>query len=115
MYIDNKEQENQDSYTVFENIYLINYPTYDEAMVAAEVAGKSSEGDESGSLTVDGKPAVWVFAGVRKIVEVDNLCIEPGDNVKDCIEITYNEYIVNSKLDITMLANGENTIINHYN
>lgn len=95
----------QSVYPVWENVVLITASSEDEAFAKAEALGRSEEGDEDNSFSWDREPATWVFAGVRKLVE----CLEPLPN--DGLEITSNQYDVQSLDAISKLVAGEPTLI----
>src|SRR5262245_16370125 len=73
------KDEAQRQFPVWENIVLVWAKTEREAFAKAEAYGREEEGDDDGSLRWDGKPARWVFAGVRKLVECALLGDRPDD------------------------------------
>ena len=94
---------NQDCYPVWENIYLVCGNSNDEAFEKAENIGKEWEGDSLGTLTWDERPATWVFAGVRKLIECDDSNNRPNNGT----EITYSQFLVKNKESLDLLVNGE--------
>ena len=99
----------QDHYLVWENIFLIGAGSNAESFEPAERLGRSADEDDDPTLTLDGKPARWVFAGVRKLVE----CVDPTERPGDGTEVTYNELIANSIEDVKKLAGGEDVRITY--
>lgn len=101
------KNETQDSYTVWENIVLIEASNETEALNKAQEIGrreaKFSATDKS--LTADNQPAEIIFAGVRKIGTVfhngQDGRLESGD------EITFNEFVITDKESIESLVKGE--------
>ncbi|MBL8798350.1 MAG: DUF4288 domain-containing protein [Planctomycetia bacterium] len=79
--------EGQTRFPVWENIVLVAAKSENEAFAKAEAYGQSEAGDEGGSFRWDGKPATWVFTGVRKLTE----CVGAEDQPGDGTEITFNE------------------------
>lgn len=93
----------QDKYPFWENIILIEAETDDEAFQKAEVRAREDEGDSQGTFTHGGRPASWVFAGIRRLVS----CTDPLDQPADGTEITYLEMEVESEDCFTKLLKGE--------
>ncbi|MDD3020748.1 MAG: hypothetical protein PHX61_07190 [Alphaproteobacteria bacterium] len=92
---------------VFENIILIEARTPKEAArKAARKAEAESKIDDG--LTLNGKPAHYVFEGVRKVVNISNpvsLDLDKDRPVSGT-EITYSEFVVSST-DIKKLVTGK--------
>jgi Domain of unknown function (DUF4288) len=93
----------QDHFPVWENIVLIEAESEAEAFTKAEVHGRAQEGDEDGHFRWDGKPARWVFAGVRKLTE----CVFPEERPGDGTEVTYSQLDLKSEADVNALAAGK--------
>ncbi len=93
----------QRHYPVWENIVLIRAATDEQAMAKAVRRGHEDEGDCDGSFTWDGRPAEWVFAGVRKVV----LCVDPDKRPGDGTEVSYTEMVLPSEKAVHQLAAGE--------
>lgn len=105
MYFELKNEPN-DSYLVHENILLVSANNEDEALeVAEDEAGYSVDENEDDHLTLNDKPVVCRFAGVRKIWEI--LDQKDGFPLSDRIELTYSEYEVDKKEEVVQLANGD--------
>ncbi|HTD90988.1 MAG TPA: DUF4288 domain-containing protein, partial [Burkholderiales bacterium] len=90
MYLKLKNQP-QAKVLVWENVFLLEAEDSKQAMDKATKRAKEDEGDGSGSLTYDNKPATWVFADVRKLLTV----VHRGKNLKSGDEATYSEFLLN--------------------
>jgi hypothetical protein len=102
MYIRFKEAPQKD-FPVWENIVLVEAPSRDEAFDKAVRRGREDEGDSSGSLTVGGRPAEWVFGGVRKLCE----CVDPDERPGDGTEVSYLEFDLESPEQLERYVNGK--------
>lgn len=108
----------QDTYPVWENIVMIQAATPADAFAIAERKGRF-EGDEqdSAGYTYDGRPAVWAYAGIRKLNEV----LEGFDSElpeEQGTEVTYSSFILDSEealhklvenQDVSLLYEGEDS------
>jgi hypothetical protein len=92
----------QDHFPVWENIVRIQAASVDEAFEKAERRGKEEEGDSHGTFCWGGRPARWVFAGVRQLV----LCVNSEGRPGDGTEISYTELLVDSERGLRKLAAG---------
>lgn len=101
----------QDRYTIWENVYLIEGTDAHEALTSATAWAKEDEGDSDGSLTMVDQPATLVFAGIRKLITVSHWDEEGVVRSKD--EITYSEFIVSDEAAIQRLVNGEEVDITY--
>lgn len=100
--------EHQDSILVHENIYLIQSRDEDEALAQAATLGKQNEDiNDDNHLELNGKPAQYLFAGIRKIVAVELNPETAKDKITNGVEVTYSELEVNTIEDVTRLAKGE--------
>jgi hypothetical protein len=93
---------------VLENAVLIEAATSEEARLKAEEIGKTEASLDDG-LTINGAPALRIFAGVRKIINVSNP--EPYDLDQDPptsgTEVTYSEFEVPDEDTLYRLASGD--------
>ncbi len=98
----------QGSYPIWEDVYLIEAATDEEAVRKAEALGKENESDDP-SLTYDGVPARMEFVGVRKVVRVRNAFPAHPDEIQPTngTEITYSKYTVATEKDVARFASGE--------
>jgi hypothetical protein len=67
-------------------------------------------GDSNGSMKSEGRPASWVFAGVRKLVKCDSDPEPPRHGT----EVTYSEFSVDSLGTLRELAAGRRVRIDEY-
>lgn len=99
----------QDIYPVYENVFLIEAENTDIAFEKATVIGKKESADSE--LELNGKPAIHVFKGIRKLIEIDNpmeVHIEPSnDPPVHGTEITYSYFEVQSPEDMAKLIEGK--------
>ena len=80
---------NQNEFPAWENVYLVEAGNPMLADKKGQKIGQQFEGDSKGTFQWNGRPASWVFVGVRKSVEISGrapLKNEPGDGT----EVTYN-------------------------
>src|SRR5262245_5238541 len=80
----------QDRYPVWENVLLVQAATHEEAEEAARDLARREEGDSEGSFHWSERPAEWVFAGIRKTVEVSHR----GEALGHGDEVTYSELVL---------------------
>ncbi len=93
----------QNRFPVWENIVLVKAKSEGEAFLKAEANGHANEGDDDETFRWDGQPATWIFAGIRKLA----LCVDPRSRPKDGTEITFNEYLLDSKEAVEKYAGGD--------
>jgi hypothetical protein len=93
----------QRKFPVWENIVLFSAGSSDAAFAKAEAYGRAEVDDEDESFTWGGKPARWVFAGVRKVTP----CHVASSRSLDGVEVACNEYEVSSLAAIEHLVAGE--------
>ena len=101
----------QESYTIWENVFLIEASHAKEAWEKAVEWAKREEGDSDGSLTMDGQPATMVFAGIRKVITVSHWEKEGKLNHGD--EITYSEFQVSDEASIQKLVKWEEVTLEY--
>jgi hypothetical protein len=102
LYVQLKDQP-QGRCTVWENIVLIKAASEEEAFEKAERRGRNESGDDDGTFRWNGKPARWVFAGVRKLTS----CEDPDRRPDDGTEITYTEMQLESEESVRKLVQGD--------
>jgi len=93
----------QRTFPLFENVILISAESEEEAFAKAERCGQARAGKKDAGFTWDGKPATWVFGGVRKLTLCEDAEERPGDGT----EITYTEMQVGSCSALRKLIEGE--------
>jgi hypothetical protein len=102
MYVKLKDHP-QRNYPLWENILLIEADSEEDAFQKAEQRGREDAGDDDGSFRWGGKPAEWVFAGVRKLTT----CQDNERRPKDGTEITYIEMEAASKEALAKFVQGD--------
>ena len=103
------QEEEQNSFLVHENIYLIFAATAKEARALGEERAKANEDVSSdGHLqALNEKKVSYLFAGIRKIIDVQS---QPSERVlTELIEVefTYSVYEVDTLEEVLRLARGE--------
>ncbi len=89
---------------VWENTYLIQSPDFEAALEAAAERGKLGEGGEEVSMTWGGRPAEWVFAGVRSVSEVFHQ--GTADVLGHGDEVLFEEFVVDGVSAVEALVRG---------
>lgn len=111
MYIKFKDG-NQDSYPIWENVFLVEADSPEKAEEKAIELAKQGEGDSQNSLTWGERPATWVFAGLRKLLTVSHPDIH--DTKLDGAEITYSEFEIDDKKSFQKFVDGKDVTIKYY-
>lgn len=99
---------------VYENVILIEANDEHAAAEKARKYGKASIVEDK-TLTIDGKPAVESFVGVRKIISISNPWpLDPdSDRPVDGTEITYSKFKLKDQADLSKLVDGKETSIEY--
>ncbi len=108
MYVRFKDGQ-QDHYPVWENILLVEAASESLAQERATERARLDEGDSDGTFRWNGRPAGWVFAGVRKILLVSH----EGDNLGHGDELTYSEFSVADENALHDLAAGREVVLRY--
>lgn len=96
----------QDDYLVWENTYLLEANSVEEAREKAEKYARQYEGDSSGTLTLEGRPVTQKYGGIRKLLTTTNsINIEEG--ALEGAEITYSEFVVKDRKSLDDLIKGK--------
>ncbi len=110
----------QDTYPCYENVVLVKANSADEALQAATVIGQTTYGIDYGTgFTWNKRPAEWVFAGIRKLIECSNMDVDMLDahdsefRPTHGTEITYSELEVDNAEELRKLVAGAPATI-HY-
>lgn len=93
----------QDLFPVWENIVLFDTESRPAAERLAQTHGQEEEAVSDLSFTWNGRPARWVFAGVRKIISCENEHLPPSNGT----EVSYSEFVLRSIEDVERLSKGE--------
>lgn len=89
---------------VWETVFLVEAAGIEEAGQRAEDLGRREEGDCGGSLRWEGRPAAFVFVGVRKVTAISH--VRPGGQLGDGDELAFSEYRVADEASLRRLAEG---------
>src|SRR5262249_39382446 len=92
---------------VWENVLLIEAPDEDTAWDLAERRARQDEGDASGSMTWDGRPAEWKLAGVRKLLSVAHDPLKETETLGHGDEVTFTEFILADMAAVQAMASGK--------
>jgi len=95
----------QESFSVWENVYLVRASNEEEAKLKAHQIARSQVDPPDETLTLDGEPAELVFVGLRKIISVAH--IDSSEELRSGDEITYSEFVLPSMESVKRFAAGE--------
>ncbi len=95
----------QEHYPVWESIVLLKAKSDEDGFARAEEFGRAEEGDDGGTFTWGGKPAAWVFAGVRKLTQ----CVDAQHRPNDGTELSYLEMELPSLKAVERFVQGRPT------
>ncbi|AQT61140.1 DUF4288 domain-containing protein [Cellvibrio sp. PSBB023] len=99
---------NQESFLTHENVYLISAENEDAALLAAEKIAKENEDlNEDGHLYLNDIPAAYVFAGIRKLIEIETNSDTAQGKIISGVEVTYSEMEVDTLEEVVDLADGK--------
>lgn len=99
--------EEQDSYLVHENVYLIQAVDESSAMgKAIEIAKENEDLSEDNHLELNEKPVRYLFSGIRKLITVSNYDKENEDIIESGVEATYSELEVDNLNQVKKLSEG---------
>ncbi|HTU17572.1 MAG TPA: DUF4288 domain-containing protein [Gemmataceae bacterium] len=96
-------EHRQKTFPLWENVILIRARSEEEAFTKAEKHGQRMAGNGQPTITWGGKPAMWVFGGVRKVTA----CDDPEKRPDDGTEITYIQLRVRSSKALKKLLEGQ--------
>jgi hypothetical protein len=97
----------QTSYPVWENVVLYMAESHEEVWDKAAATGRQGEGDDSGSMIWDDRPARFEFAGVRKVNEVIRVGDSEGADITDGDEVTYSQFVLPDAAALENLVAGD--------
>src|SRR2546430_10179643 len=101
----------QDSYPVYENVYLIEAADGSQALVEATARAEQDQGDSSGTLTWGDRPATIKLAGIRKVVAVSHH--GSSEHLATGDEVTYSQFEVPDEASLQQLVDGEGVVVNY--
>jgi hypothetical protein len=103
------KQGEQYDYLVWEHIYLIQAASFKHAEQKGKRRAQQDEGDSGGTLTLDNRPVRLRFAGIRAVVECQDLDLESGEPIAGT-ELSYSEFRVSSH-EFAKLVAGESALV----
>ena len=99
--------QDQDSFLVHENIYLIQADDDDQAERAAAELGRANEDtSEDGHLELNEQKAAYLFAGIRKVIALEPSPVPPSATGLIGLELSYSEFEVDTLDQVHALARG---------
>jgi hypothetical protein len=100
--------QEQDTFLVHENVYLVDAIDFDQARKAAiQVAKENEDLSEDGHLELNEQKAAYVFAGIRKVIELETTPTPIDAVAMVGLELTYSEFEVDNLGQVFALANGD--------
>jgi hypothetical protein len=105
MSVEFKDPADQTSYPLWENIVLVEADSEDEAWTQAKRLGLEEETAGTDGFRWNGRPALWRFAGVRKVIECRS--DSPDDRPTHGAEVSYSQMSVPDKESLAKLVQGE--------
>jgi hypothetical protein len=104
--------EGQESYLLHENIYLIDAVDDDLAWSEAERIAKENEDlNTDGRLELNGNKVQYLFAGIRKVIEVETDSETAQGRLFSGVEATYSVMEVDSLAEVESLVSGDATTV----
>lgn len=104
--------EGQSSYLLHENVYLIDSKDDDQALAVAEKTAKENEDlSLDGHLELNSVKAQYIFAGIRKVIQVELDSETARGRLFSGVEATYSVMEVDSLDDVENLVSGDATTV----
>jgi hypothetical protein len=100
----------QGRYLVWENVFLVEAASTDEAFAKAERLGRADEGNSDGSLRLNDRPVTLTYGGVRKAVRVG---YGTDDEPVDGVEATYSVLRVQDRRALNRLVAGKSVTVRY--
>jgi len=103
---------NQDSFTAWENVYLLEANSNKEAMIKAEKCARRYEEGKESTTKLDGRDVVMKYHGLRKLIEVQY----SDDSEKgslDCAEVTFSEFNLDTQEEFSSLVQGKSVEVGY--
>lgn len=95
----------QDRYEGYENVFLVQADSPDQARDKAEAIARRDEGDSRGTLRLGERPARLVYGSIRKVVSI--LHERRDQQLGEGDELTYSEFVVEDKAALDKLIHAE--------
>jgi hypothetical protein len=97
-----------------EQVHLVEAVNAEDANVTGKLIGEDHCRIDDG-IEWNGKTAKRFFGGVRRVVETQNMDGDArGQPISGC-EITYSEFVLKSRADLTKLLSGEEVSVQYVN
>jgi uncharacterized protein DUF4288 len=100
----------QGRFCVWENVFIVEAASTDEAFEKAEHLGRAEEGDDGSSLRLNNRPVTLTYAGIRKVVRVG--CGTDGEPA-DGVEATYSVLEVQDRRALNRLVAGKSVTVRY--
>ena len=98
----------QESFLVHENIYLIEADDSESARnISIQIAKRNEDFNEDGHLELNEQKVSYLFAGIRKIIEVESSPTPTSASGLHGLELTYSEFEVDNLDQVFALACGD--------
>ena len=98
----------QETFLVHENVYLVDAEDSDKAAESAvQVAKENEDASEDGHLELNEQKAAYLFAGLRKVIEVESGAVPASASGLVGLELTYSAFEVDRLDQVLALARGE--------
>lgn len=98
----------QETFLVHENVYLIDAEDGEQAARSAlQIANANEDASEDGHLELNEQKASYLFAGLRKVIEVESSAAPASALGLVGLELTYSEFEVDSLDQVHALARGD--------
>ena len=111
-YFQYKEGE-QTEFSGWENIYLIEAESFDQALVKGKTRALEDEGDSDGSLTCNDRPARLTLAAILKVVECIDLDLETDKPIHGT-ELSYSDVTVSNRDEFEKLIAGRSAVLTYH-
>lgn len=100
--------QGQDTFLVHENVYLIDAEDEGQAeKVAVKIAKENEDLSEDGHLELNEQKVAYLFAGLRKVIEVEPSSVPVNASGLFGLELTYSEFEVDRLDQVLALARGD--------
>lgn len=101
------ESQGQDSFLVHENVYLISADNDERALENASALACGYEDLSGRLLGEDGRPSLYRFAGIRKLISVETDEDTAEARLHSGVEVTYSVMAVDTLDQVRRLARGD--------
>jgi len=100
--------QKQDTFLVHENVYFVDAIDVDQArMEAIQIAKGNEDLGEDGCLELNEQKVAYIFAGIRKIIELETRPTPISYQGMAGLELTYSEFEVDNLDQVFALARGD--------